>query len=322
MPRPVKALVSFFLFLASGVVCAQAWPVKPVRVIVPFGAGAPDTVARVLGQQLNLQTGQPFVVDNRPGANGLIGTEAVVKAPADGHTILVVSTSIVVNPSIYRKMPFDPLRDLEPVTNVCATEALIIGVHPSVPVQTVQELIALAKKPGERITFGSPGVGNTLHLAGELFGARAGIPLTHVPYKGAGPAIAALVAGEIQMMFMTPPLSLPQIKAGKVRPLAWTGRNRAKFLPDLPTTAEAGVADMQIDGGWHGVFVPAKTPPEIIATLHAELAKALKAPMVLERFASLGLEPIGTGPAEFKPFVAAQVKAYAEMVKIAGITPE
>ncbi len=315
------ALAVALTLLATGV-SAQAYPTKPVRVIVPFGAGAPDTVARLIGQQLASQMSQSFVVENRPGANGVIGTDAVAKAAPDGYTVLIVSASMAVNPSIYKKLPYDVQRDLVPVTNICSTEALILGVHPSVPAQSARELIALARKPDSNLSYGSPGVGNTLHLAGELFNARAGTKMVHVPYKGAGPAITALIANEIQVMFLTPPLSLPHIKAGKLRALAYTGKRRASFLPDVPTMAEAGVPNMEIDGGWHGMFVPANTPAPIVARLAAEVKAALGVALVQERLAALGLEPIGTPPEVFKPFVEQQIKAFAEMVKLAGIQPE
>lgn len=315
---------SLCMLCASPASMAQgaSWPSRPVRIVVPFGPGAPDTVARLVAPPLAAAFGQPFVVENRPGANGVIGTEIVAKAPPDGHTLLVVSASMAVNPSIYRKLPYDVQRDLAPISSICYTEALILGVNPAVPAKTVQELIDLARKPESRLAFGSPGVGNTLHLAGELFNARAGTKMIHVPYKGAGGAIAALVANETQVMFLTPPLSLAQIKAGKVRAIGYTGRKRAPFLPEVPTMAEAGMQNMELDGGWHGMLAPAGTPPEVIARLAAELKKALATPVVIERLDGLGLVPVGNTPAEFRATIEEQVRLFAEMVRLAGITPE
>lgn len=319
--RLAALIVGALTLLSAGTaIAADTYPSRAVHIIVPFEAGAPDTVARVLGQQLTTQLGQPVVIDNRPGANGVIGSEIVSKAVPDGYTLLVTSTSFAVNPSIYKKLPYDSLNDLAPVTEICSTPGLILGVNPDVPAHSAQELIALAHKSD--LAYASPGVGNSLHLAAALFGARAGIKMVHVPYKGAGPAIQALLGNEVQLMFMTPPLSLPHIAAGKIRALAFTGPQRAPFLPDVPTMAEAGVHDMTLDGGWFAMFAPAQTPTPIVDRLQAEVKKAVSTPVTQERLAQLGLDPVGNPPAEFKQFLTGQVKDYAEMVKIAGITPE
>ena len=318
----VRAVCAMVMVLCAVASVAQGYPVRPIRIIVPFAPGAPDTLARILGQQLGTQMGQSVIVENRPGANGLIGADQVAKAPADGYTILLTSTSYAVNPSTYKKLPFDPVNDLLPVINTCGIEALILAVNPSLPVQTLEGLLALAKRPDSNLSFGSPGVGNSLHLAGEMLNAIAGLKMVHVPYKGAGPAIAALVGGEIQVMFVTPPLSLPHIRAGRLRPLAYTTTTRASFLPDVPTMAEAGLPAYQLDGGWFIVFAPSATPAEIVGRLQSEFATALAQPAVRERLATLGLNPIGTTGDELKRFLAAQIKKYAELVKLAGIQPE
>jgi tripartite-type tricarboxylate transporter receptor subunit TctC len=301
---------------------AQAYPTRAIRIVVPFSAGAPDTVARIIGQQLNAQMGQPVVIDNRPGANGTTGTQEVVKAAPDGYTLLIVSSSFAVNPSIYRRLPYDAASDLEPVTSVCATEGYILVVHPSVPAKTVQELVALARDPASKLSYGSPGVGNTLHLAGALFNARAGTDMAHVPYRGAGPALTDLVGGQIQVMFVTTPLGLQHIQAGRLRPLGYTNARRAAFLPDVPTMEEAGFPGFVMDGGWYGLFAPAGTPQDIVARLHREVRAALQSREVRERFAPLALEPIGTPPAEFKGFLASQIKMFAELVRLAKIEPQ
>ena len=298
---------------------AQQYPDRTVRIVVPLAAGAPDSVARVLAQQLQIQMKQSFVVENRPAANGTVGTDSVAKSPPDGYTLLVPSSSIVVNPSIYRNLPYDVLRDLESVTPIARGEGYVFVVNPSIPAKTVRELLALARDPKSKLSYGSPGVGNTLHLAAELFKARTGINMTHVPYRGAGPAITDLIGGQIQVMFVTPPLSLEHIRSGKLRPLAYSAAKRWSVLPDVPTMSEAGVQEFVLDGGWYGMFAPAKTPSDIVARLHAEVKTALAAPEVQKNILLLGLVPFEAPPAAFRSFVGEQIRMYSEMVALAKI---
>jgi tripartite-type tricarboxylate transporter receptor subunit TctC len=301
---------------------AQGWPNKPIRVIVPFGPGGPDSLARILGPQLSAQLGQPVVVENKPGANGVIGAEQLAKSAPDGYTFMITSSGFVVAPSMYKKLPYDSEKDFAPVTNLVENRGVFVAVNPNLGVKTLQELIDLGKKPGAKLSFGSPGVGNTLHLAGEIFNDRAGTNILHIPYKGAGPAVAAGVSGETQVVFSTPPAVLGHLKGGKLVALAYSDTKRHPQMPDVPTAAEAGLPGFTYHGGWFGMFAPAGTPPEILNRMQAEVKRAFADPTFRERLAVLGADPVLDTPDEFRAFVAADIRKYREMVRLAKIEPE
>jgi tripartite-type tricarboxylate transporter receptor subunit TctC len=307
---------------AAGASQSQPYPNRPVRIVVAAGAGGPDAIARLVAVHLSNQMGQPFIVENKPGANGILGTDAVAKAPPDGYTFLVFSSGLVVNPSMYKKLPYDTEKDLLPVTNLVFNGGLFVTVNPAVPAKTLQEFTELARRPDSRLSFSSPGVGNTLHLAGEQYNALAGTRLLHIPYKGGGPATAALLGGEVQAMFASPANVVTQIKAGKLRALAYTGTKRADYLPDVPTTAEAGMPAFVNDGGWFGMFAPANTPQDIVEKIHRGIQTAFADPATVAKITALGLVPVADSPAEFRKFVSAEIKSYAEIVRLAGIKPE
>jgi tripartite-type tricarboxylate transporter receptor subunit TctC len=300
-----------------------AYPERPVRWVLGFAAaGSPDVVARVVSQQLAVQLGQPVVLDNRPGANGIIGADMVAKSAPDGHTLLVTSASFAFNPSVYRTLPFDPVKSFSPVTNLCSSPGLLLVANVSLPAQTVQQLVELAKKAGSRLAYGSSGKGNATHLAAELLNARAGIAITHVPYRGGGPMVSALLANEIQVAFTNPATIIAQVKGGRVRALAYNAPARAPVLPDVPTMAEAGVSGMQMDPSWYGIFAPPHTPALIVGRLHSEIRRALGNSLVRERLAALGMEPVGNTPAEFSVFVRGAIERAAELTRLARIEPE
>jgi tripartite-type tricarboxylate transporter receptor subunit TctC len=314
----------FVVLLASLALSAwgQSYPNRAVRIIVPAGTGGPDIVARVVAAQLQTQLGQPFVVENRPGANGIIGADVVAKAPPDGYTLMVYSSGFVINKFVHKTLPYDTEKDFVPVTNLVSSGGLFIAVHPSVPAQTLQDFLELARKPESRLSYSTPGVGNIWHLAMELFNVVAGTKLQHVPYKGGGPATAALAAGEVQAMVASPAPLLPHYKSGRVRVLAYTGATRHPGAPDVPTTAEAGLPKYNVDGGWFGMFAPANTPAAVVDKLYREVKTAVETPGTRDKLLSLGVWPVGNSPEEFRKFFEDELRIHADMVRMAGLKPE
>ena len=310
--------ISFLvLSLAPSPACAQptSWPAKAVKLVVPAApGGGADFLARIVGSKLQELTGQSFVVDNRSGASGTIAADQVAKSAPDGYTVLLgQSTSIAIAPHLYPKLAYDTLRDLKAVTLVAEVPNILV-LHPSVPAHTVKELIALAKaKPGS-LNFGSAGNGAPSHLAGEMFKLAASVDMAHVPYKGAGPAVNDLLAGQIQLMFAPMVAVLPQVKAGRLRALGVTAARRSPAVPDLPTLSESGLTGFAIVS-WFGLFVPTATAPAVVDRLHQETAKALRSADTIERFAKEGAEPAGMGPAEFAVYVRQEHTRYAKLIK-------
>jgi tripartite-type tricarboxylate transporter receptor subunit TctC len=309
------------IFALAGTVQAQAndYPTKPIRLVVPAApGGGADFLARIVGVKLGELVGQSVVVENRAGASGTIAADGTAKSAGDGYTVLMgQSTSIVIAPQLYPKLPYDTLRDLKPVTLVAEVPNVMV-VHPSVPANTVKELIALAKAKPESLNFGSSGNGAPSHLAGEMFKSATGTRLVHVPYKGAGPAVNALMSGEIQVMFAPIVAVLPQVKAGRLRALGVTSAKRSAAAPDLPTLAESGLSGYEISS-WFGLFVPASTPAAVVDKLFKDTSRVLKSPDVLERFAKEGAEPVGSTPADFNTYVRAEFVKYNKVIKDNGI---
>lgn len=304
--------------LAAGVAQAQPYPTRPVRIVVPFAPGGGiDFVARLTASHLQQGLGQNVIVDNRPGAGGIVGSEVAAKAAPDGYTLLAVPISHAVNISLTPKMPFHPERDLAPVVHI-ASAANIVLVHPSVPARSATELVKLARaRPGE-LSFASSGNGSSTHLATELFKMLAKIDLLHVPYKGGGPALTDLIGGQVSMYFASLPAAGPHLKTGRVRALAVTGRQRVAPLPEFPTVHESGVPGYEYIG-WYGLLAPAATPAAIITRLNAESNKFIKTPAFSERILGDGAEPAGGTPEGFGALIRAEITKWAAVVQHAGL---
>jgi tripartite-type tricarboxylate transporter receptor subunit TctC len=313
--RPLGAFIAAAVFSAAAV--AQTYPAKPVRMVVPFAAGgAVDTVGRALGQKLGESWKQPVLVDNRPGAGGNIAADVVAKAPADGYTLLITTQGFAISPGLYKKLPFDAIRDFAPVTQLTSSY-LVLVCGPQLPSQSIRELIALAKSKPGAINYGSTGTGAPPHLLGEVLKSASGIDMLHVPYKGDAPLTQALLAGEVQVAFMPLGGVLPHIRSGRLRALGVSGKRRSAEMPEVPTFAEAGLPFEFT--GWLGIFAPAGVPRDLALQLQRDIARAIVAPDLLERWPAWGYEPVGNAPEEFTARLAADMAMYAKVIRDARI---
>jgi tripartite-type tricarboxylate transporter receptor subunit TctC len=324
MQHRLLAAASFAFLLAAAFLPAAAahadeYPTKPIIMIVPYApGGSVDTVARIVGNAVSNEIGQSIIIENRSGAGGNIGFEMVARALPDGYTLLMSSSPLAVNVSLYRKLRYDPVKDFAPISLVALQPNLLV-VNPELPVKTLAELIAYAKANPNKMNFGSSGVGTSQHLAGELFKRRAGVDIVHIPYRGGGPAMIDLVGGRLQMMFETIPSALPHVQSGQVRAIAITVGERSKMLPNVPTVSEAGLPGF-VSSGWLGVTAPAKTPKPIIDKLNAAIIKALAMSSVADRLTELGLQVKSTSPSEFATFIDQEIEGYRIIITDAKIT--
>ena len=317
MRIPRNLLLALCLVLASSA-SAEDFPSKPIRLIVPFPPGGPnDIIARVVGQRMSEICKQPVLIDNRGGQAGVLGTDAVAKAAPDGYTIAITSASSLAISTTMEKIAYDPQKDLAPVTLVASVPEMLV-VAGNVPARNMAELVALAKAQPGKLNFASAGVGGLPHLAGELFKLTAKIDIVHVPYRGAAPAINDLLGQQVQMTFLDLPVILPQIRAGRLRPIALGAKERSALAPDVPTTAEVGMPDLLILN-WYGMVAPARTPPEIIAKLNSITHEAMADPSVKQKLADQGLTLVPDTPDEFRAYIASETQKWAKVIKDAGV---
>jgi tripartite-type tricarboxylate transporter receptor subunit TctC len=321
----MKRVAQFLSFLALacsvGIASAQTYPNKPIRLIVPFPAGgAGDVLARILGQKMQESWGQPVLVENRPGGNTIIASEAVARAAPDGHTLLSCWETVAINVSLMSKLPYDQIRDFAPIS-LTASIPLLLLAHNGMPVQSVKDLVAFARANPGKVNFASFGTGSSSHLAGELFKSTAGIQIVHVPYKGSPPALTDLIGGRVEIFFVGLPPGLPFAKEGKAKALAVTSTKRAPLLPNVPTMEEAGVVPFEATS-WSGILAPAGTPKDIVAKLNGEVNRILKLPEVRDRLAELGFSATPSTPEEFDAFLKAEITKWAKVVKESGARVE
>lgn len=314
-----RAVIAGMLLSPAGVALAQKqYPVKPIRFIVPFPpGGSTDPMARMSAAKLSELWGQQLVVDNRPGGNTIIGTEAVAKAAPDGYTILLASFTFVTGPSLIPHLPYDPARDFDPMATIAKSRYVLV-VHPSIAATNLKEFIALAKTKGGQLNYGSSGVGSGVHLSGALFNIQAGTAMQHIPYKGSGPLVSELIGGQVQLSFQIPISAIPHIKSGRLKPIAITGDARFATLPQVPTFAESGMPGYHMQG-WYGIVAPAGTPKAIIGKMSREMAGILAMPDILDYLARQGMEPFISTPEAMAALIKSDIAKYAKLIKDARI---
>jgi tripartite-type tricarboxylate transporter receptor subunit TctC len=321
MRRALSSALIWLCLLAGPAGAQSDYPSKPVKIIVPSApGGGTDIAARVLAQHLSQSLGQQFFIDNRPGAGNMIGIEAAARSAPDGYTLLMTASTLSINHLTYKKVLYDAVRDFAPISLVVSLPSVLV-VHPSVPARSLAELIALAKRSPDQLTYGSAGVGTNPHLSMELLKTMAGIEIRHIPYRGVGPALNDLIAGQVSVLVAGVLTTKPQVDAGTVRGLAVSGLKRVEVLPEVPTVAEAGVAGYEALQ-WYGLLAPAGTPAPIIARLHAETAKAVRSAEMKERLAADGADPVGNTPAEFAAHIKDEMRKWAEVARAAKIEPQ
>ena len=318
----MRALALAAAIVASAFVnAAEPYPAKVIRMIVPYSPGGTgDNIGRAVGAKLGEFLGQQVIIDNRPGAGGNIGAEATVRAAPDGYTVVMAATSLASNPALQRKMPFDPLKDLVPVSGCCEVPIIVV-VHPSLPMKDIKEFVAYAKAYPGKLTYASSGIGTSSHLAAELFRVQTGIDMLHAPYKTDALAMPDLLSGQVPVMFMFQTAALPQVRAGKLRALAVSTAQRSPLAPELPTVAEAGVPGYEFSG-WFGIFAPAATPREIVNKIAAAAVKAVQSPDLRERLSQQGFMAVASGPEQFAAFFRGEVAKWARVVKEGGLQPQ
>jgi tripartite-type tricarboxylate transporter receptor subunit TctC len=329
MKQPISGCVTAWLlsaftcFAASPLTLAAEYPIRPVRLVVPFPpGGAGDFQARTLAPGLSEQLRQPIVIDNRAGANGVVAIELVARSAADGYTLLLgYMSALTINPILYSKLSYDSINDFSPISMLSRTTLALIA-NPSFPAASLKELIALARSSPGRISYGSPGIGNANHLAGELLKSMTGVELVHVPYKGAAPVMMSVMGGQVPIAFVTVTAALPHVRAGKLKALVVTSKRRSSAMPDIPTVSEAGLPGLEQANGWFGILAPARTPKTALSRLNREIVRAMGAPEIHGRFVGQGLEPVTSTPDQFTTLIKSDLANWAGIIKRAGIQPE